>query len=78
MQTENPKALRTESHCHAQSHALYVDTTTKFVDEPSMPDLEITVHSSPQKAEIEPDHAYSDLAAVLSAQPMLQLFPWEA
>jgi len=43
-----------------------------------MLDLEITGHSSPQKSGIEPDPAYSDLVAVLSAQPMLQLFPWEA
>jgi hypothetical protein len=47
-------------------------------DPPSMSDLDITVHSSPQKGGIEPDPAYIDLAAVLSAQPMLQLFPWEA
>ena len=41
-------------------------------------DPDITVHSSPQKGGIEPDPAHCDLAAVLSAQPMLQLFPWEA
>ncbi len=27
---------------------------------------------------MEPDPAYSNLAAVLSTQPMLQPFPWEA
>jgi hypothetical protein len=36
----------------------------------TMPDLDITVHSSPQEGEIEPDPAYRP-TAVLSAQPML-------
>ncbi len=44
---------------------------TSLILEPSMQDLGITVHSSPQKGGIEPDPAYCDLAAVLSAQPML-------
>ena len=59
-------------------HSLWTRLQNSSILEPSMHDLDITVHSSPQKGGIEPDPAYNDLAAVLSAQPMLQLFPWEA
>ena len=55
---------------HEAMHSIWT-LQTSLIRERTMPDPDVTVHSSPQKGGIEPDPAHSDLAAVLSAQPSL-------